>query len=52
MPNRLSETDFEVELKVEGKADAAGTVLFSFDLVYAGVFRMPERAAGQPAARS
>ena len=36
----LSDTDFEIELTVEGKADAAGTVLFTFELVYAGIFRM------------
>jgi preprotein translocase subunit SecB len=36
----LAETDFEVELKLEGKAETPGNVLFSFDLVYAGVFRV------------
>lgn len=36
----LSETDVEVALKVEGKADVSGSVLFAFDLVYAGVFRI------------
>jgi len=36
----LSDTDFEIELMVEGKADTAGTVLFTFELVYAGVFRL------------
>jgi preprotein translocase subunit SecB len=36
----LSETDYEVELKIEGKADSAGSVLFGFDLSYAGVFRI------------
>ena len=36
----LSDTDFEVELTVEGKAEAAGTVLFTFELVYAGIFRL------------
>ena len=36
----LQESDIEVELKLEGKADSAGTVLFSFDLSYAGVFRI------------
>jgi preprotein translocase subunit SecB len=36
----LSDTDFEIELTVEGKADAAGTVLFSFELIYAGIFRL------------
>jgi preprotein translocase subunit SecB len=36
----LADTDIEVELKLEGKAEIAGTVLFGFDLVYAGVFRI------------
>jgi preprotein translocase subunit SecB len=36
----LSDTDYEVELKLEGKADSQGTVLFSFDLLFAGVFRL------------
>ena len=36
----LAETDYEVELKIEGKADSAGNVLFGFDLTYAGVFRI------------
>ena len=33
-------TDFEVELRFEGKAEANSTVLFSFELVFAGVFRV------------
>jgi preprotein translocase subunit SecB len=33
-------TDFEVELKLEGKAEGAGSVLFSFELAFAGVFRI------------
>jgi len=33
-------TDFEVELKLEGKAEANNSVLFSFELVFAGVFRI------------
>lgn len=36
----LSQTDHEVELKIEGKAESAGLMLFSFDLVYAGIFRL------------
>ena len=36
----LGENDVEVALKVEGKADVSGSVLFAFDLVYAGVFRV------------
>lgn len=38
--NALSEHDIEVELKIEGKAEIAGSTLFGFDLVYAGVFRI------------
>ncbi len=37
--------DVEVELKLEGRAEIPGTLLFSFELTYAGVFRHPERAA-------
>jgi preprotein translocase subunit SecB len=33
-------TDFEVELKLEGKAEGSGSVLFSFELSYAGIFRI------------
>lgn len=36
----LSETDYEVELVLEGKAGDAPNVLFSFELVYAGIFRL------------
>lgn len=36
----LSDTDFEVELKLDGKAEMSNLVLFSFDLLYAGVFRV------------
>src|SRR5215469_17256257 len=36
----LADNDYEVELKIEGKADSAGSVLFGFDLSYAGVFRI------------
>ena len=36
----LAETDFEVELKLDGKADVSGNVLFAFELTYAGVFRI------------
>lgn len=37
---QLAPTDYEVALKLEGKADSAGTVLFAFDLTFAGVFRV------------
>ena len=36
----LSDTDVEVGIKLEGKAEAAGTVLFRFELEFAGVFRL------------
>ena len=36
----LAENDYEVELKIEGRAEVPGLVLFSFDLLYAGVFRI------------
>jgi len=36
----LSENEVEVELKIEGKADSQGSVLFQFELIYAGVFRL------------
>ena len=39
-PRQMSNTDFEVELKLEGKAEHSGNVLFAFDLNYAGVFRL------------
>ncbi len=37
---QLSETDFEVELTLEGDAKIKTEVLFAFELKYAGVFRM------------
>ncbi|MGA2892771.1 MAG: protein-export chaperone SecB [Xanthobacteraceae bacterium] len=36
----LSETDVEVTLRLEGKAELQSTVLFGFELLYAGVFRI------------
>jgi preprotein translocase subunit SecB len=33
-------TDFEVTLRIEGKAEAQGMMLFSFELIFAGVFRI------------
>lgn len=33
-------TDFEVTLRVEGKAEMQAMLLFSFELVFAGVFRI------------
>jgi preprotein translocase subunit SecB len=37
---QLAETDFEVELLLEGTAAEASNTLFKFDLNYAGVFRV------------
>src|SRR5215475_1517830 len=37
---QLAETDYEISLKLEGKAESAGTLLFAFDLTFAGVFRV------------
>jgi preprotein translocase subunit SecB len=39
-PRQLSATDYEVELKLDGKAEHGGNILFAFDLNYAGVFRL------------
>jgi preprotein translocase subunit SecB len=39
-PKQLSNTDFEVELKLEGKAEVGGSTLFGFDLTYAGIFHL------------
>ena len=36
----LSETDIEVVIKLDGKAEAASTVLFRFELEFAGIFRI------------
>ena len=38
--NPLSDTDVEVELRLEGKAEASGTVMFNVELVFAGAFRI------------
>jgi preprotein translocase subunit SecB len=37
---QLAETDFEVDLTLEGDAKTADDVLFKFELTYAGVFRI------------
>jgi preprotein translocase subunit SecB len=34
------EQDFEVDLKIEGKAEVGSTLLFAFDLTFGGVFRI------------
>jgi preprotein translocase subunit SecB len=38
--NNASQTDYEVILSIEGKAETAGTLMFSFELAYAGIFRI------------
>src|SRR6202000_2205634 len=38
--NKVVENEFEVALLIEGKAENGGKVMFSFDLSYAGVFRI------------
>ena len=38
--NNAAETDYEVVLSIEGKAETSGTLMFSFELVYAGIFRI------------
>jgi preprotein translocase subunit SecB len=38
--NQLNEPDIEVTLKIECKAQQAGSVLFNFELAYGGVFRI------------
>lgn len=37
---QLGQTDYEVSLKLEGKAENSGSVLFAFDLTFAGMFRL------------
>lgn len=36
----MSETDIEVSLRLEGKAESQGMMLFSIELVFAGIFRI------------
>jgi preprotein translocase subunit SecB len=38
--NPLSDTDIEVTLKLEGKAEIGATLMFRFELEFAGVFRI------------
>src|SRR5579862_5849488 len=37
---QLAPTDYEVSLKIEGKAEGQGSLLFAFDLTFAGLFRV------------
>jgi len=39
-PSAAGATDFEVTLRLEGKAEATGTILFAFELIFGGVFRI------------
>lgn len=36
----MNETDVEVSLRLEGKAEGQGAVLFSFELIFGGIFRV------------
>lgn len=36
----LTETDVEVTLRLDGKAESQGMLMFSFELLYSGVFRI------------
>jgi preprotein translocase subunit SecB len=36
----VGQTDFEVTLRLEGKAESQGMLLYSFELVFAGMFRI------------
>jgi preprotein translocase subunit SecB len=38
--NNVNQNEYEVTLSVEGKAENAGKIIFSFELAYAGVFRI------------
>jgi preprotein translocase subunit SecB len=36
----IADSEYEVELKIEGRAEAPNLFMFSFDLLYAGMFRI------------
>jgi preprotein translocase subunit SecB len=38
--SQLAATDYEVTLKLDGKAESQGMVLFAFDLTFCGMFRI------------
>jgi preprotein translocase subunit SecB len=38
--SQAAATDYEVTLKLEGKAESQGMVLFAFDLTFCGMFRI------------
>lgn len=37
---QMTDSDFEVTLKIDGKAESQGMLLFAVELVFAGVFRI------------
>ena len=37
---QAGDADFEVTLRIEGKAESQGMLLFNFELVYGGIFRV------------
>src|SRR5215510_14645581 len=37
---QLGRAEYEVALKLEGKAENSGSVMFAFDLTFAGIFRL------------
>jgi len=37
---QMSDTDVEVTLRIEGKGESQGMLLFDFELVFAGIFRI------------
>src|SRR5215813_10163553 len=37
---QLGQSEFEVSLKLDGKAENSGSVMFAFDLTFAGIFRL------------
>src|ERR1700743_522143 len=38
--NKMGDNDYEVTITIEGKAENAGKMMFQFELVYGGVFRL------------
>src|SRR5262245_2584137 len=38
--SNIGENEYEVALSIDGKAESSGKAMFSFELVYAGVFRI------------
>ncbi len=38
--SQIGETDFEVTLRLEGKAESQGMLLYGFELIFAGMFRI------------